>query len=185
MMFKTVYYSQEYDMNGNVHYAYLIKIPLLFLILSIVLMAIGISCGGSDDEGGFDPNYKPPSKGSDTASLYGVPVASPGSKKGNKYFDPSAESSSTAGKLATKLSANCGVIVDQMKVSCEAHRTSMQSTLRWSENATNTEMSGEEEGIFEFDFTAGSDSKVTVSLEECIATTCKEVGTDVFLSNAQ
>ena len=169
-------------MNGNAKYSYLIKIPLLFIISSIVLMTIGVSCGGSDDEGGFDPNYKPPSKGSDTASLYGVPVASPGSKKGNKYFDPSAESSSTAGKLATKLSANCKFNVDQMKVSCEAHRTSMQSTLRWSENATNTELSGEEEGIFEFDLANGSDSKVTVLLEECIATTCKEVGTDVFLS---
>ena len=136
-------------------------------------------------EGGFDPNYKPPSKGSDTASLYGVPVASPGSKKGNKYFDPSAESSSTAGKLATKLSADCKFNVDQMKVSCEAHRTSMQSTLRWYENATNTELLGEEEGIFEFDLANGSDSKVTVLLEECIATTCKEVGTDVSMSNSQ
>ena len=58
----------------------------------------------------------------------------------------------------------------------------MQSTLRWSENATNTELSGQEQGIFEFDLTNVSDSKVTVLLEECIATTCKEVGTDVFLS---
>ena len=172
-------------MNGNAQYYYLIKIPLLFIISSIVLMTIGVSCGGSDDEGGFDPNYKPPSKGSDTASLYGVPVASPGSKKGNKYFDPSAESSSTAGKLATKLSANCNFNVDQMKVSCEAHRTSMQSTLRWSENATNIELSGEEEGIFEFDIATGSDAKVTVLLEECIATTCKEVGIDFSLSNTQ
>ena len=169
-------------MKGISHYSYLIKISILFIISSIVLMTIGVSCGGSDDEGGFDPNYKPPSKGSDTASLYGVPVASPGSKKGNKYFDPSAESSSTAGKLATKLSANCEFDVDQMRVSCEAHRTSMQSTLRWSENATNTELSGQEQGIFEFDLTNVSDSKVTVLLEECIATTCKEVGTDVFLS---
>ena len=160
-------------MKGISHYSYLIKISILFIISSIVLMTIGVSCGGSDGEGGFDPNYKPPSKGS---------VASPGSKKGNKYFDPSAESSSTAGKLATKLSADCKFNVDQMKVSCEAHRTSMQSTLRWYENATNTELLGEEEGIFEFDLANGSDSKVTVLLEECIATTCKEVGTDVFLS---
>ncbi|SVE47933.1 uncharacterized protein METZ01_LOCUS500787, partial [marine metagenome] len=132
-------------MNGNSQHANLIKIPLLFLIISIVFITMGISCGGSDGEGGFDPNYQPPSKGSDTASLYGVPVASPGSKKGNKYFDPAAESSSTAGKLATTLSAKCEFVVDKMNVSCEAHRTSMQSTLRWSENHTNGELFGEEE----------------------------------------
>ena len=173
------------DMNGNFQRTNLIKIPLVFLIITIVLITIVISCGGSDDDDGFDPNYQPPSKGSDTASLYGVPVASPGSKKGNKYFDPSAESSSTAGKLATTLSAKCELIVDEVKVLCEAHRTSMQSTLHWSENHTNSELLGEEEGIFEFDVTIGSDSKVSVLLEECIATTCKEVDTDVDLSNAR
>ena len=156
---------------------------LIALPLIIVFSAVLISCGG--EEGGYDPNYKP--AGGETSTLGG----NRGASTGNAFFDPtkkkepSAESSSTAGKLATKLSANCKLIVDQMKVSCEAHRTSMQSTLRWSENATNIELSGEEEGIFEFDIATGSDAKVTVLLEECIATTCKEVGTDVSLSNTQ
>ena len=171
-------------MNVSSHRVNLIKIPLLFLILSIVLITMGISCGGSAEEGGYDPNYKPAKSSMPSSGNLGA-------KTGNAFFDPtkkkepSAESSSTAGKLATKLSANCKLIVDQMKVSCEAHRTSMQSTLRWSENVTNIELSGEEEGIFEFDIPTGSDSKVTVLLEECVATTCKEVGTDVSLSNTQ
>ena len=155
---------------------------LIALPLIIVFSAVLISCGG--EEGGYDPNYKPAKSSMPSSGNLGA-------KTGNAFFDPtkkkepSAESSSTAGKLATKLSANCKLIVDQMKVSCEAHRTSMQSTLRWSENATNIELSGEEEGIFEFDIATGSDAKVTVLLEECIATTCKEVGTDVSLSNTQ
>ena len=43
-------------MKGNSHYSYLIKISILFIISSIVLMTIGVSSGGSDGEGGFEPN---------------------------------------------------------------------------------------------------------------------------------
>ena len=161
----------------------MINFRLIIMTITVVSIftLVATSCGGGEDDG-FNPNYQPPAKGSDTASLYGVPVASPGSKKGNKYFDPSAESSSTAGKLATTLSANCELNVDEMKVSCEAHRTSMQSTLNWSENLTGNELSGEEEGIFEFEVATSSELKVTVVLEECISTTCTESETNVDLS---
>ena len=161
----------------------MINFRLVIMTITVVSIftLVATSCGGGEDDG-FNPNYQPPAKGSDTASLYGVPVASPGSKKGNKYFDPSAESSSTAGKLATTLSANCELNVDEMKVSCEAHRTSMQSTLNWSENLTGNELSGEEEGIFEFAISNPSDPEVLVTLEECIATACKLAETTVDVS---
>ena len=110
-------------------------------------------------------------------------VAPKGSKKGNKYFDPSAESSSAAGKLATTLSANCELNVDEMKVSCEAHRTSMQSTLEWSENLSGTGISGQKEGIFEFTISDPSSSEVTVTLDECVSTACKNAKTIIELSS--
>ena len=154
-----------------------IKQILIVVIIGIVFV-VG-ACGGSDED--VDTSYKPPAnKG--LADQYGVKVAPKGSKLGNKYFDPSAKSSSTTGKLATTLSANCELNVDEMKVSCEAHRTSMQSTLNWSENLTNKVLSGEEEGIFEFEVATSSELKITVVLEECISTTCKTSETNVDLS---
>ena len=162
-----------------------VRIPSIKQILIVVMLAIVFvpaSCGGGGDEDrDVDTSYKPPAN-TGLAGQYGVKVAPKGSKKGNKYFDPSAESSSTAGKLATTLSANCELNIDEKKVSCEAHRTFMESTLNWSENLTGNELSGKEEGIFEFTINHPPDSEVLVALEECIATTCTIVETTVDVS---
>ena len=107
-----------------------------------------------------------------------------GAKTGNEFFDPTKKnaSTSTSGKLATKLDAVCVFDSQQMKVTCEAHRTSMQSRLNWLENHTDTRSSGEEEGVFEFIITAPSDSKIVVSLEECVSTACQKSETRVDIS---
>ena len=159
------------------------SIKQVLIVLTLVIVFVSASCGGGggDEDGDVDTSYKPPAN-TGLAGQYGVKVAPKGSKKGNKYFDPSAESSSTAGKLATTLSANCELNVDEKKVSCEAHRTFMESTLNWSENLTGNELSGKEEGIFEFTISHPSDSEVLVTLEECIATTCTLVETTVDAS---
>ena len=107
-----------------------------------------------------------------------------GARGGNEFFDPTKKDSlpSTTGKLATKLDAKCDFDSREMKVSCEAHRTSMQSTLNWFENYTDTKLSGEEEGIFEYIINSPSSIKILVILEECIVTTCKLVETTVDIS---
>ena len=159
------------------------SIKQILIVVTLVIVFVSAACGGGggDEDGDVDTSYKPPAN-TGLAGQYGVKVAPKGSKKGNKYFDPSAESSSTAGKLATTLSANCELNTDEKKVSCEAHRTFMESTLNWSENLTGNELSGEEEGIFEFTISHPSDSEVLVTLEECIATTCTLVETTVDAS---
>ena len=107
-----------------------------------------------------------------------------GAKTGNEFFDPSKKNSSvsTTGKLSTKIGSECIVNSQEMKVTCEAHRTSMQSTLNWFENSTKTTLSGEEEGIFEFIISNTSDSNVLVTLEECVSTACKKSETSVDVS---
>lgn len=59
-----------------------------------------------------------------------------------------------------------------MSVSCEAQRTSMKSTLNWSENLSDTEASGEKKGIFEFQISDSAAKEVLVTLEECLNTAC-------------
>ena len=109
-----------------------------------------------------------------------------GAKTGNEFFDPTKKNSSpsTTGKLSTTTGSECVVNPQEMKVTCEAHRTSMQSTLNWVENYTNTTLSGEEEGIFEFPISNISDSTVLVSLEECVSTACKQSEVTVDVSAA-
>ena len=99
-----------------------------------------------------------------------------GAKTGNEFFDPTKKNSSpsTTGKLSTQIGSECVFNSEDLKVTCEAYRTSMQSTLNWSENYTNTTLSGEEKGIFEFIISNPSDSKVLVTLEECVSTACKK-----------
>ena len=135
------------------------------------------SLGGSQVDSEYKP-YKP-------ASWYvaGGEVAPKGSEKGNKYFDPSAESSSTEGKLSTSLKAKCEFNSTDLKVSCEAHRTSMQSTLEWSENLSGTETSGQKTGIFEFSIEDQNSSEVTITLDECVSTACKHAETVIDLSS--
>ena len=58
----------------------------------------------------------------------------------------------------------------------------MQSTLNWFEDSTETTLSGEEEGIFEFSINDISESKVLVTLEECVSTACKKSETSVDVS---
>ena len=107
-----------------------------------------------------------------------------GAKTGNEFFDPTKKKSSTSttGKLSTKLGAECVFDSHEMKVTCEANRTSMQSTLNWLENHTNTTLSGEEEGMFEFIISNPSESKVVVTLEECVSTACKNSESAVDIS---
>ena len=158
------------------------QIVIYLLIITVVgiFTLVATSCGGGE-RSDYDPNYKPPtSKG--TVGDYGVKVAPAGSEKGNKYFDPSAKSPGTDGKLATKLDAKCEFDSQKMKVSCEAHRTSMQSILKWTENHGDQEFSGEKEGLFEFTISSPSDPEVLVILEECISTTCKLAETTVDVS---
>ena len=84
--------------------------------------------------------------------------------------------------MTTTLSAKCDFSVVEMKISCEAHRTSMQSTLNWSESLTDNESSGEEEGIFEFAINDSTETEILGTLEECIATACKLVEATVNVS---
>ena len=107
-----------------------------------------------------------------------------GAKTGNEFFDPTKKDSSpsTKGKLSTTNRAECTFDSQDMKVTCEAYRTSMQSTLNWFEDSTETTLSGEEEGIFEFSINNISESKVLVTLEECVSTACKQSETSVDVS---
>ena len=112
-----------------IHRGFIVVIVCIVCLFTIV----SISCGDEDAtsasvESDFKiiKNYKPPPT---TNEPVGGKVAPPGSTKGNKYFDPSAKSSSTEGKLATKLDVKCDFNSAEMKLSCEALRTSMQSTL--------------------------------------------------------
>ena len=148
-------------------------------IVAVVAVAgyVIFSLGGSQVDSEYKP-YKP-------ASWYvaGGEVAPKGSEKGNKYFDPSSESSSTEGKLSTSLKAKCEFASADLTVSCEAHRTSMQSTLEWSENLSGTETSGQKTGVFEFLIDDPTSSEVTVTLDECVSTACKHAETVVDLSS--
>ena len=149
---------------------------LIALPLIIVFSAVLISCGGGE-EGGYDPNYKPTKSTMPSSGNLGA-------KTGNAFFDPTKKDSSpsTKGKLSTINRAECTFDSQDMKVTCEAYRTSMQSTLNWFEDSTETTLSGEEEGIFEFSINDISESKVLVTLEECVTTACKKSETSVDVS---
>lgn len=155
------------------------------IIIGVVCIVAVVAVAGfvifTLSENKVDSDYKPYKP----ASWYvaGGEVAPKGSEKGNKYFDPSSESSSTEGKLSTSLKAQCEFNSADLKVSCEAHRTTMQSTLEWSENLSGTETSGQKEGIFEFSIDDPSSSDVTVTLDECVSTACKHAETIVNLSS--
>lgn len=157
------------------------KFVIILITVVSIFTLVATSCVRGEDDA-YDPNYQPPDKGSDLASMQGAKVAPSGSEEGNKYFDPSAKSSGIDGKLATKLDVKCEFDSVKVKVSCEAHRTSMQSTLKWTESHGGKESSGEKEGLFEFTINSLSDPEVLVILEECIATTCKLVETIVDVS---
>ena len=155
------------------------------IIIGVVCIVAAVAGAGfvifTISENKVDSDYKPYKP----ASWYvaGAKVAPKGSEKGNKYFDPSSESSSTEGKLSSSLNAKCEFNSADMKVSCEAHRTSMQSTLEWSENLSGTGISGQKEGIFEFTISDPSSSEVTVTLDECVSTACKNSETIIELSS--
>ena len=162
-------------MNVSSHRVNLIKIPLLFLILSIVLITMGISCGGSAEEGGYDPNYKP--AGGETSTLGG----NRGASTGNAFFDPTKKKEPSAdGTLSSTLAAKCELDSGNMKILCVAHRTSMKSVLQWAEDHTNKQS---DQGIFEFAITNPTKSEIIVKLEECINTTCNQIEALVDVSS--
>jgi len=160
------------------------KKSIVGLVMGLcILIIIAVSCANEETEStAVDSdykiinNYKPPPS---TNEPVGGKVAPPGSEKGNKYFDPSAKSSSTDGKLSTKLGAKCEFNSVEMKLSCEAQRTSMQSTLHWTEDLLDNELSGEKKGVFEVIFNKPVERKILIILEECLNTACNKIETVV------
>ena len=155
-------------------YRFVTLILLIVVLVSGAAWYISSSLGG--DEVDTDVHHF---KAESSIDLIG------GARGGNEFFDPTKKNShpGTTGKLATLLKSKCEFNPADLKVSCEAFRTSMQSKLYWFESYTDTKLSGEEEGIFEFSIDNLGSSEVTVILEECVSTACKHAETVVDLSS--
>ena len=116
---------------------------------------------------GLNPNYRP---GMEQGHDRGV------EKESFESFDPTKQKSTS---LSTTLGILCELDPNLLIVSCSAKRTSIKSTLNWSESL-GANVSNQEE--FEFPISDSTKSEILITLEECLNTACNEVQTSIDVS---
>ena len=101
----------------------------------------------------------------DTSEL----VADSKNKSKDQQHDNGKVSSSTE-NIVKELSATCSLDSQKSKILCKSHRTSLNSSLKWTYRSRWT---GNDE--FEFDLHSPIEPKTSVILQECIDNSCNEI----------